>query len=343
MNQEVFKLINPLDYTENIDISGVDKNLLVDMLRKMIIIRKAEEKIAEHIETGKIKCPCHLGIGQEAVGTAVAMVMRSSDRAFGAHRSHAHYLALNENTFSLFAEVLGKFDGCSHGMGGSMHIVDNKHGFKGSVPIVGATIPIATGAGLAAKMDNNGDIAISFFGDGACEEGVFHESLNLAAIMRLPVLYVCENNLFSSHLHIDLRQPSHTTARFAKAHQITFATVDGNDVVGMFKLLTDELSTMRETNKPFFLEAVTYRWRGHVGHREDIDVGVKRRADLKAWKQRDPIKRLALSMIKSNIISESEYQKLKDQITQKIEADWLKADEANYPEASFLLNPVYSK
>ncbi len=342
MIQEVKNLINPLEFRENIDISDVDKKILVDMLRKMIIIRKAEEKIAEHVETGKIKCPCHLGIGQEAVGTAVAMVMRNTDRAFGAHRSHTHYLALNENTFALFAEVLGKFDGCSHGMGGSMHIVDNEHGFKGSVPIVGATIPIATGAGLAAKMDKNGDIAISYFGDGACEEGVLHESLNMAAIMQLPVLYVCENNLFSSHLHIDLRQPSNTTARFAKAHQISFATVDGNDVVGMFKLLTNELSKMRETNTPFFLEAFTYRWRGHVGHREDIDVGVKRGDDLKAWKQRDPIQRLALSMIQANLISETEYLNLQDQIIEKIEADWSKADEANYPEESFLLKPVYS-
>lgn len=343
MIQEVKNLINPLEFRKNIDISGLDKDILIDMLRKMIIIRKAEEKIAEHVETGKIKCPCHLGIGQEAVGTAIAMVMRKTDRAFGAHRSHTHYLALNENTFELFAEVLGKFDGCSHGMGGSMHIVDNENGFKGSVPIVGATIPIATGAGLAAKMDKNGDISISYFGDGACEEGVLHESLNMASLMKLPVLYVCENNLFSSHLHIDLRQPSNTTARFAKAHQMSFATVDGNDVVGMYKLLHSELTKMRSDNTPFFLEAFTYRWRGHVGHREDIDVGVKRGDDLKAWKQRDPIQRLASSMIEENLFSQTDYDKMQEQIHIKIENDWLKAEAANYPDVSFLLTPVYSK
>lgn len=343
MIQEVKNLINPLEFRKNIDISGIDNDILIDMLRKMIIIRKAEEKIAEHVETGKIKCPCHLGIGQEAVGTAIAMVMRKTDRAFGAHRSHTHYLALNENSFELFAEVLGKYDGCSHGMGGSMHIVDNENGFKGSVPIVGATIPIATGAGLAAKMDKNGDIAISYFGDGACEEGVLHESLNMASLMKLPVLYVCENNLFSSHLHIDLRQPSNTTARFAKAHQMSFATVDGNDVVGMYKLLISELKTMRNENTPFFLEAFTYRWRGHVGHREDIDVGVKRGDDLKAWKQRDPIQRLASSMIEKNLISQVDYENMQEQIHNKIENDWLKAEAANYPDESFLLNPVYSK
>ncbi len=343
MIQEVSKLIDPLEFRFSIDIKGFDSDLLVDMLRKMLLIRKAEEKIAEHVETGKIKCPCHLGIGQEAVGVAVGMFIRKTDHAFGAHRSHTHYLALNEDTYSLFAEVLGKFDGCSHGMGGSMHIIDNDHGFRGSVPIVGATIPIATGGGLAAKMDKNGDIAISFFGDGACEEGVLHESLNMASVMNLPVLYVCENNLFSSHLHIDLRQPSNTTARFAKAHQMRYATVDGNDVVGMYKLLQSELANMRETNSPFFLEAFTYRWRGHVGHREDIDVGVKRGDDLKAWKKRDPIQRLVSSMIESGIYTEQDYLSLAERITEKVESDWAKADAAAYPEADFLLKVVYNK
>lgn len=342
MIQEVQNLINPLEFRANIDISSMSKEILIDMLRKMILIRKAEEKIAQHVEFGLIKCPCHLGIGQEAVGTAVAMIMRNSDRAFGAHRSHTHYLALNENTYSLFAEVLGKYDGCSHGMGGSMHIIDNENGFKGSVPIVGATIPIATGGGLAAKMDKNGDIAISYFGDGACEEGVLHESLNMASIMNLPVLYVCENNLFSSHLHINLRQPSNTTARFAKAHQINFATVDGNDVVGMYKLLNKQVSSMRETNNPFFLEAFTYRWKGHVGHREDIDVGVKRGDDLKAWKQRDPIQRLAQSMIHSSLMTLSYYEELNDNLQSKIDDDWKKAEDAKFPDENFLTKPVYS-
>lgn len=163
MNQKVSELTDPLKFRNKINIDGIETSLLIDMLRKMILIRKAEEKLSEHVESGKIKCPCHLGIGQEAIGVAVALVMRKTDKAFGAHRSHAHFLALNEDTYSLFAEVLGKYDGCSHGMGGSMHIVDNDNGFTGSVPIVGATIPIATGAALAAKMDKVGNIAISFF------------------------------------------------------------------------------------------------------------------------------------------------------------------------------------
>ncbi|UAJ14227.1 thiamine pyrophosphate-dependent dehydrogenase E1 component subunit alpha [Aquirufa lenticrescens] len=342
MKQEVNELIDPLKFRDRIDIKGIEKSMLVDMLRKMVLIRKAEEKLSEHVESGKIKCPCHLGIGQEAIGVAVSLVMRKSDRAFGAHRSHSHFLALNENTYSLFAEVLGKYDGCSHGMGGSMHIVDNDNGFKGSVPIVGATIPIATGAALAAKMDKAGDISISYFGDGACEEGVLHESLNMASIMNLPVLYVCENNLFASHLHIDLRQPSNSTSRFARAHHINYSTVDGNDVVGMYKLLKSEIESMRSSNTPYYLEAYTYRWKGHVGHRDDIDVGVKRGAQLDAWKKRDPIKRLADSLIHEGILTESECQNLNNEIQNKINSDWEKAELASFPQNEFLITQVYS-
>ena len=343
MNQEVKLLVDPQEFRHDIDISEIDKSILIDMLRKMIVIRKAEEKIACHVESGEIKCPCHLGIGQEAVGVAVGLAMRNTDRAFGAHRSHTHYLALNEDTYSLFAEVLGKFSGCSRGMGGSMHIIDIKNGFRGSVPIVGATIPIATGAGLAAKMDRMGDIAISYFGDGACEEGVLHESLNMASVMNLPVLYVCENNLFSSHLHIDLRQPSNTTARFADAHKIKNYTIDGNDVVGMYKLLVDEIGEMRNNSQPIYLEAFTYRWRGHVGHREDIDVGVKRGDELKLWKLRDPIQRLLNSMIAKGIFTQDKFDDLSSAIQQKINQDWAQAVNAEYPEKEFLLSSVYSK
>lgn len=335
--------MDPLEFRSSVDISEIEAHQLIDMLRKMILIRKAEEKIAENVEAGKINCPCHLGIGQEAIGVAIGMAMRSSDRAFGAHRSHAHYLALNEDTFSLFAEVLGKSDGCSNGMGGSMHIIDNNSGFRGSVPIVGATIPIATGAALAAKMDGFGDIAIGYFGDGACEEGVLHESLNMASIMNLPIIYVCENNLFSSHLHIDLRQPSPNTSRFAEAHRIKYSTVDGNDVAGIYKLICSVIETTRLDNSPFFLEAFTYRWRGHVGYREDLDVGVKRSDDLKLWKFRDPIERLLASMINEGYFTRKKYIELCNDLQNKVDSDWSKAESSSYPENSFLLESVYSK
>lgn len=335
-------LLNPKKYIDKINIKGVENHILKDMLRKMLLIRYAEEKISENVENGIIKCPCHLGIGQEAIGVAVSMLMKKSDRAFGAHRSHTHYLAINENTYSLFAEVLGKHDGCSKGMGGSMHVIDSDNGFMGSVPIVGATIPIATGAALAAKLDGKNDIGISYFGDGACEEGVFHESLNLASSMNLPVLFVCENNLFSSHLHINLRQPNVFTSRFADSNFIKNITLDGNDVVLMYKTLKSEIENIRKKNKPFFIEAITYRWKGHVGHRDDIDVGVKRYDDLKLWKKRDPILRLKKSMIQNKIIDENYYLNLNNKLMKKINNDWDRANLSDNPPLEFLMQPTYS-
>ena len=336
-------MIKNIFLKKDIDVNGIEDNILKKMLRKMLLIRMAENKISENVESGKIKCPCHLAIGQEAIATAVALVMKKSDSAFGAHRSHSHFLALNEDTYSLFAEVLGKFDGSSRGMGGSMHVVDKKNGFMGSVPIVGATIPIATGAALAAKMNKANQISISYFGDGACEEGVFHESLNMASVMELPVLFICENNLFSSHLHISQRQPSISTARFANSHLIKSSTNDGNDIATLYKLLNAEISKMRANSKPFFLETYTYRWKGHVGHRDDIDVGVKRNDDLTKWKTVDPIERLKKAMIVNEIITQDDYDALITSLKKKIEDDWSKADLAKYPENKFLTKPVYNQ
>jgi pyruvate dehydrogenase E1 component alpha subunit len=164
----------------------------------------------------------------------------------------------------------------------------------------------------------------------------------MASIMNLPVLYVCENNLFASHLHIDLRQPSNSTSRFAEAHKISNITIDGNDVVGMYKVLKLQILEMRSTNRPFYMEAYTYRWKGHVGHRDDIDVGVKRGDQLTSWKERDPIKRLLFAMIEKEIYSESEYEMLSIEIQDKINTDWERAEKAVFPKIDSLLNTVYS-
>jgi TPP-dependent pyruvate/acetoin dehydrogenase alpha subunit len=335
-------LVDPVLFTSPINIFGYSKEQLMTFLTKMLLIRKAEEKLAENVTNGKIKCPCHLGIGQEAIAVGISAFLRKSDRVFGAHRSHSHYLAINDNVYSLFAEVLGKESGSSCGMGGSMHIIDKENGFWGSVPIVGATIPISTGAALAAKLDGTGDIAVSYFGDGASEEGSFHESLNLAASMDLPVLFVCENNLFASHMHVDLRQPSNSISRFAKAHMIKYTIIDGNDVAAIAKQTKKAIKYIRETNNPFFLEVITYRWRGHVGPREDNDVGLKRSDDLKKWKQRDPIKRLADSMLSTDMMTDQFYEGVKAKIQKTVDEAWLQAETSSFPPLSNLLDLVYS-
>lgn len=334
-------LADPSQYNGSIDISEQDKETLIRQLKMMLKIRIAEEKIAEMVSAGKIKCPCHLGIGQEAVAVGISAHLRPTDRVFGAHRSHSHYLALGGSVEELFAEVLGKITGCSKGMGGSMHLYDGAHGFMGSVPIVAATIPLSAGAALAAKMDRRGDVAVGYFGDGAAEEGVLHESLNLAASLNLPVLFVCENNLFASHLHIGLRQPSDSIARFARAHHINTEIVDGNDVVAVAEATRRMVGRAREGGGPSFLEAVTYRWRGHVGPSEDTDVGVKRNQDLAKWKGRDPVKRLAKAMEREGMLSPVELSQFQEEIDTFIDTAWENAEQAQFPDQSALLDLVY--
>src|SRR5574341_426863 len=312
-------------------------------LGRMILIRAAEEKIGDMCADGQIRCPCHLAIGQEAPAVAVAAHIRPGDRLFGAHRSHAHYLALGGPVRALMAEVQGKMTGVSRGMGGSMHLLDVERGLYGTVPIVGATIPIAVGAGLAAKKDGKGGIAVSFFGDGATEEGVFHESLNLASVLKVPVLFFCENNLFSSHLHISARQPDDSVARYADAHRVPWVRVDGNDVIASSRAVREAVESMRPGGGPRFVEAITYRWRGHVGPREDEDVGVKRKEDLASWKRRDPLRRLADAVLDNGLLGEGELEERWAEARTQVEEAWVAATKDPYPGADELLRVVYAR
>lgn len=329
-------------FAEPLEIQGQDPQRLYQQLKTMMVIRAAEERIAESVAQGQTKCPCHLGIGQEAIAVGVSSKLTKTDRVFGTHRAHSQYLAQGGSLYGLFAEVLGKATGCSKGMGGSMHLYDGANGFVGSVPIVAATISLAVGAGLAAQKDRTRDVAVAFFGDGATEEGNFHESLNFAALYKIPVLFVCENNLFSSHLHISLRQPSNSVARFAAASNVSYEVVDGNDVLAVAGATERLLDSSRKGVGPGFLEAVTYRWRGHVGHREDIDVGVKRDSDLVAWKRRDPVRRLAEGLKVAGHLKDSEILSLQEEINRLVSTEWKRAEEAPYPNPDALIDLVYS-
>ena len=335
------KLGDPTQLHGPLDISDCDGDALTQQLRMMLTIRLVEEEIGDKVTAGEVKCPCHLGIGQEAIAVGVSANLRATDRVFGAHRSHSHYLALRGDVYGLLAEVLGRVGGCSHGMGGSMHLYDGDHGFGASVPIVGATIPIAVGAALAAKMDGQGDIAVSYFGDGAVEEGVCHESLNLASNLHLPIVFVCENNLYASHMHIDLRQPSDSTSRFARAHRIPCKIVDGNDVVAVVDAAKGATERARSGEGPSFLEMITYRWRGHVGPREDMDVGVKRSEDLAVWKERDPVRRLATAMMDAGLMPATHLSEMKEEVKSLVADAWSRAIQSPYPDQAALLDWVY--
>lgn len=337
-------LADPQYYTQALILPQYSKKELMLLLQSMMTIRKTEETIADLIRQKKVKTPCHLAIGQEAIAVGVAKYLRKTDYVFGTHRSHAHYLALGGGIEKLLAEVLGKASGCSKGLGGSMHLYDASIGFKGSVPIVAGTIPLAVGAALAAKMDKTDHIAVAFFGDGATEEGVFHEALNFAAIKQLPILFVCENNLYASHLDIQQRQPGDRIARFADVQNVISCGVDGNDVFAVENAAKDLIDQIRKDKKPAFLECITYRWLGHVGPNDDLDVGVRRsQKDLSAWKKRDPIRRLKEGLLLAEMITDAEYEKLNQMVDEKINQALTIAFAASYPDPNLLMEHVYAE
>ena len=338
------ELADPAKFSEPLNLPvNTTKDEATNLLRSLLLVRIVEETIADFVKTKEVDCPCHLSIGQEAIAVGVAQFLNKTDRVFGTHRSHAHYLALGGDAYKLLAEVFGRQDGCAGGLGGSMHLIDQQNGFLGSVPIVAGTIPLAAGSALAAKLQKTNDIAVCFFGDGATEEGVFHETMNLAAIQKLPILFVCENNLYASHLDIKQRQPSDSIARYAQAHCIDFKVVDGNDVYTVINATKELVQNVRAGNGPAFLEAVTYRWLGHVGANEDIDVGVRRSTEeLSQWKKRDPIKRLFDGMLVKKFISEAGYQKLYDDLLNEVQTKLDLAKKTSYPTKDKLQCNVYS-
>lgn len=343
MTKELNNLKNPKINNDNPQLKLLDENEYINLLKKMITIRIAEEIISENVKSGLIKCPCHLAIGQEAIPAGVSHFLNSSDRVYGNHRSHGHYLSLTMDTYGLFAEILGKKTGCSKGMGGSMHIVGESNGFGGSVPIVSATIPVSVGAGLAMKLSKNKSISVSYFGDGTSEEGVLHESLNIASYYELPVIFICENNLFSSHMHISERQTFDSISRFADSHGIDYAVIDGNNIETVLNTSKKAINFARNKRKPFFIEAVTYRWKGHVGHDDNIDVGLKRQEDLAPWKEKDPIDRLKNSLIAKKVLNESDFVLLNNEIFKKLSTEFSQAVADPFPEKEQLLNTVYYK
>ena len=337
-------LSDPVKYTAAIELRNLSTQSLIGFYRDIYLIRKCEETLGDLSKSGEVRTPVHLGIGQEAVAVGAAKSLNKGDRVFSNHRGHSHYLSMGASVQKLFAEVLGKVSGASMGMGGSMHLVDRDVGFWGSVPIVGGTIPLAVGAGLAAKMDDKKSVAVAYFGDGACEEGVLHESLNLAQVMQLPVIFICENNLYSSHMDMHLRQPSNRVSRFAEAHKMNNYLIDGNDVVKVATQAEKAIQRARNGDGPSFIEAVTFRWRGHVGPEIDLDVGVQRSAEeLDAWMKRDPLQRLKNALLKDRNCEDGVFEEVEVAVNKSISENLSLARAAEAPSTDNLLEFVYEK
>ena len=321
MISELGDLADPSKFRTPVEFGNISQDEALACYRKLIEIRKVEELTAEIVLSGEVYTPCHLSIGQEAIAVGVANSLTARDYIYSNHRSHAHFLALGGPIDGLLAEILCRDSGVSGGYGGSQHLTCEEVGFRGSVPIVGATIPIAVGAAFSAKYNKTSNIAVAFFGDGACEEGVFHECLNLASTVELPILFVCENNLYSSHMDISLRQPIDRVARFADAHNITNRTIDGNDVAEVAKVAADLIDGIRTDGKPAFLEAVTYRLIGHVGGRRDVDVGLRRSAELlESWMMRDPIVKVRQGITQNGVATAAELDAIDAEVEEDIQS-----------------------
>ena len=310
-------------------------------LATMLLIRHAELLIAAEAEKKTFGTPIHLAIGQEAIAVGVSKWLRSTDSIFGNHRSHAHFLASGAPLKSLFSEILGRAGGASGGKGGSMHLKFPSSGLIGTMPIVAGTIPIAAGAALSKRRSNSSDIAVIYFGDGAAEEGVFHESLNLARILNLPIVFICQNNIFSSHLHINERQPKSDIARFANAHDIKTYEVDGNNLSEVTRISKIVIYECREKRQPVMLEANTYRLYGHVGYQKDENVGLYRNEELPERELRDPIKLEIEKELQKNKDSEKILTDLEELIKNFVLETWNASLDEAYPRDSALLSNVY--
>lgn len=317
---------------------SVRKAMWVSMVR----IRLFEERVAELLEQQEIRCPTHLYIGQEAVAVGVCAALQREDYLFGTHRSHGHYLAKGGQMSLMMAELLGKKTGCSGGRGGSMHLLAPEVGILGTVPMVAATIPIAVGAALASVMRGGDRVAVSFFGDGATEEGVFHEALNFASLRRLPVIFVCENNLFSSHLRLLERQPADNICQSAQAHAMPGISIDGNDVIQVFATAEEAVARARQGKGPTLIECRTYRWRGHVGPSWDLEVGIRDQAEVDAWVARCPIRLLETQLSEEGLATEAEKDQVYRRVRQEVEESVSFARESRLPDPAELTEHVFA-
>jgi pyruvate dehydrogenase E1 component alpha subunit len=306
------------------------------MLRKMLRIRMVEEAIAELYAEQEMRCPVHLSIGQEAVAVGVCAALHADDWVFSGHRNHAHYLARGGSLERMLAELYGKATGCTGGLGGSMHLTDLEAGFVGATPIVGSVVPIAVGAALTAKYQGQGRISVVFFGDAALEAGLVHEALNLAVVHRLPVLFCCENNLYSVYSPMSVRQPPHRTiTELAAGHGIRTTAGDGNDVEDVHRIADEACVNIRDGEGPVFIELSTYRWREHCGPNFDNDLAYRSDAEFQEWLAGDPIEVMA------DRILWSEREAVTDCIREEIRGAVAFAKGSEFPDPETICYPVY--
>lgn len=316
----------------------VARQLLFSMKR----IRMVEETIAARYQEGKMRCPTHLSIGQEAVAAMAGMLLADGDLAVSSHRAHAHYLGVGGNLKAMIAELYGKESGCSSGKGGSMHLVDWNAGFAGSTAIVANTIPVGVGIALAMKIRGSSGICCIFLGDGAVEQGVFYESVNFVALHNLPVIFLCENNFYSVYSPLSVRQPEGR-----RIHELVCAIGvkgiydSGIDIEALYTTLNVAFEQVRSAKRPVFIEVETYRWREHCGPNYDDDLGYRSSQEIRYWKDNDILNQFQGRLLTDNILTGKDIAGMDERINKEISEAFHYAEDSPFPERDELFNDIY--
>lgn len=319
---------------------NIDRTTSMDIYRVLQRIRCFEERIVTLYPEQEMKTPVHLCLGQEGIAAGVCLNLMSEDYIFSTHRSHGHCIAKGMPLASIAAELYGRVDGCAHGRGGSMHLVDPEHGIPGSTAIVGGSIPLAVGAALSAHLQGSNRISVAFFGDGASEEGSFHESLNFAALHRLPVVFVCENNFYATNSPIIARQPVAGIAEKGMAYGIPGQMLDGNDVLSVYNAAAKAVARARSGEGPTLLEFQTYRWKGHVGPQCDVEQGCRPRLELEEWKSRCPITAFRARLCADGVAADDELVRIDQEIDTEVTEAFIYAGNSALPDPASLLDNV---
>ncbi|HDN05605.1 pyruvate dehydrogenase (acetyl-transferring) E1 component subunit alpha [Candidatus Bathyarchaeota archaeon] len=309
------------------------------MYRKMFEIRSFEEKVFELYAQNMVPGTIHLYAGEEAVAVGVCSNLRKDDYITSTHRGHGHCIAKGADPKRIMAEILGKKTGYCKGKGGSMHIADFKVGMLGATAVVGAGIPIAMGAGLSIKLRGTDQVVACFFGEGASNQGTFHEGINMAAIWKLPVIFVCENNLYAMGTRQSRVMLIENIADRAASYGIPGVTVDGNDVLAVYEAAREAVERARRGEGPTLIECKTYR---HKGHSRVDPAKYRPKEEVEEWLRKDPIKRLREKLLQTNVLAEEEIQRVEEEVSVEIEEAVKFAVESPYPAPEEALEDVYA-
>jgi len=322
-------------------VHTLNKSVALEIHKKIFLIRETEEKIAREYGNQKMRCPVHLSIGQEAVPAVLSDFLNNQDFVVSTHRGHAHYIAKNGNLKKMIAEIYGKVTGCSKGNGGSMHLIDKSVGFYGTSAIVGNSIPIGVGLSFNLMKSKNKNLSVVYLGDGAVEEGSFYESLNLAAVKKLPTLFVCENNLYSVYSPLSVRQPKNRNIKkMVKSIGVDCLESDGNDIKKVFNSCKIGTNYVRNNRRPFFLLFNNYRWREHCGPNYDNNIGYRTEKEFKDWKKYDPLL-ISYQVLKKFKISDKVIKEIEKVQTSKIISAFKFAEKSKFPDKKQLMKNIY--